>query len=308
LAEEILTGTPTDPESPPPVAASSRWTPADRKSLIVWASLALILSGLATFGAVRLLGINLHDPTLSLRTSLSLKGIGTFFVVLATWVASRIQRRSLADYGLPAEQTFGLRFWEGAIWGFLMLSLMLLPLSVGGHFHIESVAVRGAAFWGYALGWGLAFLFVSFSEELTFRGYLLFIFARRAGFWSAAIWLSIWFAVVHLFNPGETVIGIAQVLGTGLLFCFMIRRTGNLWFALGYHASWDWAQTFFYGTADSGLKGVGHFLNTSTQGPNWLTGGSTGPEGSVFSLVVLLVAALLIHLRFPTAIYPNRPE
>jgi len=308
LAEEILNRTAADPESPPPVAGSSRWTPVDRKSLIVWASLALILSGLATFGAVRLLGINLHDPTLSLRTSLLLKGIGTFFVVLATWVASRIQRRPLGDYGIPPEQTFGLRFWEGAVWGFLMLSLLLLPLSVAGHFHIESVAVRGVAFWGYALGWGLAFLFVSFSEELTFRGYLLFIVARRASFWRAAIWLSIWFGVVHLFNPGETVIGIAQVLGTGLLFCFMIRRTGNLWFALGYHASWDWAQTFFYGTADSGLKGVGYFLNTSTRGPNWLTGGSTGPEGSVLSLVVLLAAALLIHLRFPTAIYPDHPE
>ena len=143
---------------------------------------------------------------------------------------------------------------------------------------------------------------------MTFRGYLLFVVARRAGFWRAAIGLSIGFGVAHLFNPGETVIGLAQVLGTGLLFCFMIRRTGNLWFVLGYHATWDWAQTFFYGTADSGLKGVGYFLNTSTRGPNWLTGGSTGPEGSVFSLVVILVAALLIHLRFPTAIYPDRPE
>lgn len=290
------------------MASSSRWTPSDRKSLIVWVSLALVLSGLVTFGAVRLLGINLHDTTLSLRTSLLLKAIGAFFVVLATWAASRIQRRPIGDYGIPPEQAFGLRFWEGAVWGFLMLSLLLLPLSVAGHFHIESVAVRGVAFWGYALGWGLAFLFVSFSEELTFRGYLLFVVARRASFWTAAIWLSIVFGVVHLLNPGETVIGIAQVLGTGLLFCFMIRRTGNLWFALGYHATWDWTQTFFYGTADSGLKGVGYFLNTSTQGPNWLTGGSTGPEGSVFSLVVILVAALLIHLRFPTAIYPDRPE
>lgn len=307
MAEEILNRPTADPESPP-VTSSPRWTPVDRKSLIVWVSLALALSGLATFGAVRLLGINLHDTTLSLRTSLLLKSIGTFFVLLATWAASRIQRRPLGDYGIPPEQIFGLRFWEGAVWGFLMLSLLLLPLSVTGHFQIESVAVRGVAFWGYALGWGLAFLFVSFSEELTFRGYLLFIVARRTSFWRAAIWLSIGFGVAHLFNPGETVIGLAQVLGTGLLFCFMIRRTGNLWFALGYHAAWDWAQTFFYGTADSGLKGVGYFLNTSTRGPNWLTGGSTGPEGSVFSLVVILVAALLIHLRFPTAIYPDRPE
>ncbi|HTQ95367.1 MAG TPA: CPBP family intramembrane glutamic endopeptidase, partial [Candidatus Acidoferrum sp.] len=148
---------------------------------------------------------------------------------------------------------------------------------------------------------------VSVHEELTFRGYLLFIAARRIRFWRAAIALSIGFAAAHLPNPGETFFGILQVLGTGLLFCFMIRRTGNLWFVLGFHAAWDWAQTFFYGTADSGLKSVGYFLNTSTEGPRWLTGGSTGPEGSVLSLIILLLAALLMHFRFPKALYPDRP-
>jgi hypothetical protein len=87
----------------------------------------------------------------------------------------------------------------------------------------------------------------------------------------------------------------------------MIRRTGTLWFALGYHAAWDWAETFFYGTPDSGLIGVGHFLNTSYHGPTWLTGGSAGPEGSMFTFLVLCLCAFLIHLRFPNAIYPDRP-
>jgi uncharacterized protein len=87
----------------------------------------------------------------------------------------------------------------------------------------------------------------------------------------------------------------------------MIRRTGTLWFAVGYHAAWDWAETFFYGTPDSGLLGAGRFLNSSSHGPNWLTGGSAGPEGSVFAFLVLVLCALLIHLRFPNANYPDRP-
>jgi len=254
-----------------------------------------------------LLGISTHDTVQTLKSTLSLKVVAAFFVLLATWIASHLQKRPLDVYGIPPRQAFGWRFWEGAIWGFGMLSLLLLPMFATGHFHIESVALRGRALWGYAIGWALAFVCVSVHEELTFRGYLLFITARRIRFWRAAIALSIGFAVAHLFNPGETFFGILQVLGTGLLFCFMIRRTGNLWFVLGFHAAWDWAQTFFYGTADSGLKSVGYFLNTSSQGSSWLTGGSTGPEGSVLSVVVLLVAALLIHLRFPTALYPDRP-
>jgi len=64
---------------------------------------------------------------------------------------------------------------------------------------------------------------------------------------------------------------------------------------------------FFYGTPDSGLLGVGRFLNTSVRGPNWITGGAAGPEGSIFALVILLLCAMLIHFRFPKAIYPDRP-
>jgi hypothetical protein len=126
-------------------------------------------------------------------------------------------------------------------------------------------------------------------------------------FWPAALFLSGIFGVAHLGNHGENVLGILQVVATGLLFCLMIRRTGNLWFAIGFHAAWDWAETFFYGTPDSGLLGVGRFLNSSVQGPNWLTGGSAGPEGSVFAFLIILVCAALIHFRFPNAIYPDRP-
>ena len=115
------------------------------------------------------------------------------------------------------------------------------------------------------------------------------------------------FGVAHLSNHGENVLGILEVVATGLLFCLMIRRTGTLWFAVGFHAAWDWAETFFYGTPDSGLLGVGRFLNTSVQGPSWLTGGSAGPEGSIFAIAVLLLCAALIHLRFPRAVYAETP-
>jgi len=93
-----------------------------------------------------------------------------------------------------------------------------------------------------------------------------------------------------------------------MLFCFTIRRTGSLWFALGFHAAWDWAETYFYGTPDSGLLGVGRLLNSSVGGPDWLTGASAGPEGSVIGLLVLLACAVLIHYRFPSVRFPDQPD
>jgi len=241
------------------------------------------------------------------ESELPIKAVMVFFVALATYILSRIEKRSLADYGMPPRQAFGGRFWEGTLWGFVMLSTLLLILRVSGHFQIDSVALKGAAALHWAIAWGITFLAVSWNEEFAFRGYWLFTMSRRIRFWPAALFLSCIFGVAHLGNRGENILGILQVVATGLLFCLMIRRTGNLWFAAGFHASWDWAETFVYGTPDSGLLCIGRFLNSSVQGPNWLTGGSAGPEGSIFALVILLLCAGLIHLRFPNAIYPDRP-
>jgi membrane protease YdiL (CAAX protease family) len=244
---------------------------------------------------------------MTVQSELPLKAAMAFFVSLATWIVSRMEKRPLDDYGIPPRQAFGRRFWEGTAWGFAMLSAILLILRLWGHFRIDSVALAGSAIFRSALAWGATFLAVSLSEEFAFRGYWLFTVSRRMRYWPAALFLSTIFGVAHLGNQGENLLGILQVVATGLLFCLMIRRTGNLWFAIGFHAAWDWAETFFYGTPDSGLLGVGRFLNTSVQGPNWLTGGSAGPEGSIFAMLILLLCALLIHFRFPQAIHPDRP-
>jgi membrane protease YdiL (CAAX protease family) len=238
---------------------------------------------------------------------LPVKAITAFFVALATWVMARIEKRPLDDYGIPLGRAFGWRFWEGCVWGFAMLSAVLGVLRALGYFRIDSADVTGSAVLRYALGWGAAFLAVSLSEELLFRGYWMFTLARRIRYWWAALFISVVFGGAHLANPGENAFGILQVVVIGLLFCLTIRRTGTLWFAIGFHAAWDWAETFFYGTPDSGMLGAGRLLNSSVQGPNWITGGSAGPEGSVFALAVILLCALLIHLRFPNVIYPDHP-
>ncbi|MGA9977735.1 MAG: type II CAAX endopeptidase family protein [Candidatus Sulfotelmatobacter sp.] len=280
------------------------WGRIDRIRLFLWAGIAVIPSLALGF----LLHRAGHDSSvLTVQSELPTKAITLFFVSLATWIVSRLEKRPLDDYGIPLRKAFGGRFWEGLVWGFATLSAILLLVRVTGHFQIDSVALTGSAVFWWALAWGATFLGVSLTEEFVFRGYWLFTMSRRMRFWPAALFLSVVFGAAHLGNHGENVLGIVQVVATGLLFCLMIRRTGNLWFAIGFHAAWDWAETFFYGTPDSGLLGVGRFLNSSVHGPNWLTGGSAGPEGSVFAMLILLLCALLIHFRFPKAAYPDRP-
>ncbi|HEY0703657.1 MAG TPA: type II CAAX endopeptidase family protein [Candidatus Acidoferrales bacterium] len=250
-----------------------------------------------------------NPAVLTLTGELPARLIAAIFVMLGTWVVARMENRPLADYGMPPEKAFGARFWEGVVWGFAMLSAVVLIIRLTGHFDIVSVALTSPGeILKYAVGWAIAFWAVAINEEFLFRGYLLFLYSRRMNFWWGALILSALFGAAHLNNPNENVFGILQVVVVGMIFCLTIRRTGTLWLAVGFHAAWDWAQTFFYGTADSGMMGQGHLLNSSSEGPKWITGGGAGPEGSIIAFAVLLLFALLVHLRFPNALYLDAKE
>jgi len=75
-----------------------------------------------------------------------------------------------------------------------------------------------------------------------------------------------------------------------------VWRTGALWWALGYHAAWDWAQSFLFGVADSGLMTPGALMSAHPAGPAWLSGGATGPEGSALMFAIVAASVGLIGL------------
>jgi hypothetical protein len=119
------------------------------------------------------------------------------------------------------------------------------------------------------------------------------------GFWCAAWVTSTLFGLVHIGNSGEAWIGIFAAAFIGFVFCVSVRVTGSAWWAIGCHAAWDWSETFFYGTADSGLKPHGSYLTSTPAGNPFWSGGAVGPEGSVLVLgaILLLLVLLLVYGR-----------
>lgn len=129
--------------------------------------------------------------------------------------------------------------------------------------------------------------------------------ARRgeSGFWQAAWVTSVGFGAVHTGNGGETAVGIFAASLIGFVFVVSVRVTGSAWWAIGCHTAWDWAETFFYGTADSGFAARGHLLTTAPAGSAMWSGGAAGPEGSV--LVTPVALALAVAL---CAVYGRKRE
>jgi membrane protease YdiL (CAAX protease family) len=240
-------------------------------------------------------------------------------VFLAAWIMSKIEKRPNSEYGLGATRAVP-NFFLGLFWGLVCLSLLIMVLRVNGLLVFDGRILFGGGIFRYGFLWFLGFLTVGLLEEYLTRGYLLFTLARglggiyawifktphskALGFWTAAVALSALFGFSHHSNPGESPVGLLSAGIAGLVWCYGLWRTGTLWWGIGFHATWDWSQSFLYGVADSGLMVEHHMMASHPVGSATLSGGTTGPEGSIYILPFLLLMVLLIRFTVPRTPHP----
>jgi hypothetical protein len=200
-------------------------------------------------------------------------------------------------------------FGYAAIWGVVFL---LTGCFEEGAFrgYLQFTLTRGTNFWWAAGTIGLICLLLALYVKgncvwgvyaMALLGLLPCLWlqltkTQGAGFWQAAWVTSTFFGLIHITNNGENWVGIFAAALIGFVFCVSVWVTGSAWWAIGCHASWNWAESYFYGTPDSGMVASGHYLNTSPVGNVLWSGGTDGPEGSVLVLgvILLLLAALVV--------------
>jgi len=267
--------------------------------LLIYILLVAAFSASLTFVARK---IHPHPRTQGLPTPQQMLVSEAFSFLLVfgcALIMSRIERRSPGVYGLPIASAFGKNFCLGMFFGLAEVSLLVALIAAFGGYSFGSLALTPAGIVRWGLLHLVLFTLVGFFEEFAFRGYLQFTLADGIGFWPAGILLSVLFGAAHLSNPGEGWVGAAGVVLVGLLFVFTLDRTGNLWYAIGLHASFDWGETFLYSVPDSGTVMDGHLSNALLHGPAWLTGGTVGPEGSVFCFLTMALQFLVVLWLFP---------
>jgi membrane protease YdiL (CAAX protease family) len=236
-------------------------------------------------------------------SSLRFQFLGEFvsFVAafLAAWIMSRIEQRPVGVYGLPAQGAFGKLFWQGSLFGLCEILVLVGLIAAFRGYSFGTLAEHGTEIAKWSLLWGVSFLGVAFFEEFLFRGYALYTLADGIGFWPAAVLLAGVFGWVHKHNSGENWVGVAGVFFVGLFWGFTVKRTGSLWFALGMHAAFDFGETFLFSVPDSGMIFPGHLSNATLHGPSWMTGGTPGPEASVFDFLILAVFFFVFDRLYP---------
>jgi putative glutamine amidotransferase len=123
-------------------------------------------------------------------------------------------------------------------------------------------------------------LIVGLTEEYLFRGYALQSLWRGAGFWPAALITTAIFAGDHLEKPHENAIDIAMIFALGLILCISVRVTGSLWWAVGWHAAFDFGQFFIIGTPNAATAGP--IVRYHISGPRLGHGRCTRDRGELF--------------------------
>lgn len=228
-------------------------------------------------------------------------GVGIIAATLIAWIFAIIEKRKVTDYGIPPRRTALPQALEGFVWGTVVpvvAAIVVIALG-GGTYH--GFAIHGDALLRAAVIWLAAMLVLGFYEEWAFRGYAFDVLKRGIGFWPTAIVNAIGFGALHYFlKPMENAADFIGVAVITLFMCITIGRTGALWFAIGFHAAFDYFALIVLAAPNTGNNGKpidGHLLDIRYTGADWLTGGVRGLEASVPMLVIVVLAIALYMFR-----------
>jgi membrane protease YdiL (CAAX protease family) len=230
------------------------------------------------------------SPTISQS---HLQAIFAGFLIIANMLlvygsfAYFIERRPISELALPPmirELAIGLLLGFGLFTTCILIAMLL------GFYRIE-----GIDSWHNLLEVTGATVAIPFYEELLYRGVVFRILEGVFGGWIALLLSSVCFGLVHLSNSGETLVGIASialVFGPMLAVPYMVTR--RLWIGIGLHTAWNYTMGKIYSGAVSGGSEMQGLFKTSFQGPELLTGGSAGMEGSLIAILVSLTFTVIM--------------
>lgn len=201
-----------------------------------------------------------------------------------SFLASKLESRSVTETAIRGAAT---SFFRGLVIGIgLIVSAYAVMYGLGGaEFRAGTTGASGIVMGLLKAG------VIGTLEELAFRLILFRILQHMSGTLVGVLISASLFGLAHIGNPGATPLAmtfLAVEMGVFLALVYVLTR--SLWVVAGSHMGWNFALGFVFGNEVSGLESPNAIMVTTLRGPDLLTGGAFGPEGSIVTLVVSLVA------------------
>lgn len=145
----------------------------------------------------------------------------------------------------------------------------------------------------------LAVFIQSSAEEITDRMYYYQVL--RKGYrnkWVAIVGNALVFSLLHIFNPGITVLALLNIFFSGVICSLLVYYFDSLWAAFGFHTGWNFTQSILLGLPNSG-KVVPYsifMLDTANARNSLFYNVVFGIEGTVFSTIILGLICVVVYL------------
>ena len=181
------------------------------------------------------------------------------------------------------------KLFAGIVTGSGLQALTILVIYLFGSFQVIVVNPFSAMIIPFTVAFTVAIL-----EEILLRGIVFRITEEKWGSTIALIISGLIFAGLHLVNPHVTIISVACITAVGVLLGAAYMYYRSLWVPIAIHFAWNFTQNGIFGVITSGNEKTSSLLTTQINGPEILTGGQFGPEGSIQAVLLCTVAAIII--------------
>ena len=217
-----------------------------------------------------------------------------FILLLFIFWVKVIEKNSLSTLGFVKKNWLKYLGW-GILISLLQMGVIALVYQVGGigTFELNELSLEPILF---ILGLFPFWLLQGGTEEVATRGWLLTRIAARTNLPLAIGISSSLFGILHLGNSGVTFTSLLNIVLDGVLAALLFIYTDSIWLVVAQHGTWNYVQGNLLGFQVSGTGAdASIFSFTMGSGPDWLTGGAFGAEGSIITTLVLLVSLVIVY-------------
>lgn len=210
------------------------------------------------------------------------------FTFAAYLTLKRIDKRPFRLLGLWFSPGWFKEYYIGLGFGFGTITITFLIL------WLTKLVDVSMGTWDLGLLLFLIKLFILFAfagtlEELMLRGYFFQAFIEGSNKFIAMLILSIIFSAIHMFNPNWSAGGAINIFLAGFMLSIAYIKTRSLWLPIGLHMGWNWTQGPLWGMNVSGTTMEKSILVSPPQGPELLSGGEFGAEGSLIATLIIIL-------------------
>ncbi|MBR0130534.1 MAG: CPBP family intramembrane metalloprotease, partial [Firmicutes bacterium] len=186
--------------------------------------------------------------------------------------------------------------------GFFFFGMFLNALCAFAALLNKDIFLSFYCFEPLPLLWILFCVFVqSSAEELLCRGFLYQRLRRSyKSPWVAIIGNSVFFGILHLLNPGVTVLAIINIIAVGILYSFMVYYGNSIWCAMAAHTAWNFTQNIIFGLPNSGsvVPYSIFMLDAGNARDSLVYNVGFGVEGTVFADILLIVSCIGLYFWY----------